>query len=187
MRHTPYVLLLLLLCCCTGSFAAAEHRCIFDRISRKAGPPMRAVVRELPDRERDGTQVSTAFVSDWAPLRFKVFSEDMNNALKYCTAAGEFRSDMKVGLLLCRQQDVLTAEKKFIILNWMLPNAIKLHMDRLHVQPEKRPVVVPLFPAGDACRNFEIPSSHHTTGVFGADMVLYAAAAPTEGTTNAWT
>ncbi|RNE96538.1 leishmanolysin [Trypanosoma rangeli] len=187
MRHTLHVLLLLLLlCCCTTSFATAEHRCIFDRISRKAGPPMRAVVRELPGRERDGTQVLTASVADWAPLRFKVFSEDMNNASRYCTAAGELSLDLEGGIHACQQQDVLTAKKKSIILNQMLPRAIQLHMDRLHVQPEKRPVIVPNFSSETLCSNFEIPSSHHTRGVPGADMVLYAAAAPIQGTTIAW-
>ncbi|RNE98457.1 GP63 group I member a protein [Trypanosoma rangeli] len=187
MRHTPYVLLLLLLLCCfTGCFAATEHICIFDRISRKAGPPLRAIVRELPDRERGGTQVLTASVSDWAPIRFKVFSEDMNNPSKYCTAAGDFRSDLLARTLFCRQQDFFTAEKKSIILNRMLPEAMQLHIDRLHVKPEMRPVVVPFFSSGTPCGKFEIPSSHHTAGVYGADMVLYAAAAPIEGTTLAW-
>ncbi|RNE96920.1 leishmanolysin, partial [Trypanosoma rangeli] len=111
MRHTLHVLLLLLLCCFTSSFATAEHRCIFDRISRKHAPPMRAVVRELPSRGRGGTQVLTASVSGWAPIRFKVFSEDMNNPSKYCGAAGEHRPDLEGGVRVCQQQDVLTAEK----------------------------------------------------------------------------
>ncbi|ESL05425.1 leishmanolysin [Trypanosoma rangeli SC58] len=186
MRHTVHVLRLLLLCCCAGVFAAAEHRCIFDRISRKAGPPMRAIVRELPGRERGGMQVLTASVPDWAPIRFKVFSEDMNNSSRYCTAAGESRPDLEGGTRVCRRKDVLTAEKKSIILNQVFPKAIKLHMDRLHVQPFMNVLVVPNFTAGTLCGYFEIPSSHHTTGVSGADMLLYAAAAPTRGFTHAW-
>ncbi|RNE95726.1 leishmanolysin [Trypanosoma rangeli] len=156
MHHTPYILLLLLLllCCFTASFAAAEHRCIFDRISRKAGPPMRAVVRELPGRERDGTQVFAAFVSDWAPIRFKVFSRDMNSASRYCTAAGESRPDMGGRIRVCRRNDVLTAKKKSIILSRLLPRATQLHMDRLHVQPFTGAVVVQNFSAGTVLRQF---------------------------------
>ncbi|ESL05308.1 surface protease GP63 [Trypanosoma rangeli SC58] len=111
----------------------------------------------------------------------------MNNPLKYCTAAGVSRSDLRGRILLCRQQDVLTAEKKSIILNQMFRRAIKLHVDRLHVQPLTGSLVVPNFTARTICGNFEIPSSHHTTGVFGADMFLYAAGAPIGGNTIAWT
>ncbi|RNE99945.1 leishmanolysin, partial [Trypanosoma rangeli] len=111
----------------------------------------------------------------------------MNNASRYCTAAGESRPDMEGGTCVCRQQDVLTAEKKSIILNQMFPRAIKLHMDRLHVKPVRGQLVLPNFSAGTLCGNFEIPSSHHTTGVSGADMLLYAAAAPIRGSTYAWT
>ncbi|RNF03126.1 surface protease GP63 [Trypanosoma rangeli] len=188
MRHTLHVLLLLLLllCCCTGSFAVAEHRCIFDRISRKAGPPMRAVVLELPSRERGVTQVLTASGPDWAPIRFKVSSEDMNNPSKYCTAAGDVRSDFEGGIRMCLQQDVLTAEKKFITLNRLIPGAIKMHTDRLHVQPLMLGLRVPNYTSETACGSFTIPSSHHTTGVFGADIFLYAAAAPTEPPSIAW-
>ncbi|RNF22370.1 leishmanolysin [Trypanosoma conorhini] len=111
MRHTLHVLLLLL-CCFAGFFAAAEHRCMFDHISRKAGPRRRALVRELPGRERGGAQVLTASVPGWAPIRFKVFSEAMNNPSKYCTVAGETRSDFTGGTVVCRQQAVFTDEKK---------------------------------------------------------------------------
>ncbi|RNE95143.1 surface protease GP63, partial [Trypanosoma rangeli] len=119
-------------------------------------------------------------------IRFKVFSEDMNNASRYCTAAGESRPNMEGGTRVCRRKDVLTAEKKSMILNQVLPRAIKLHMDRLHIQPFTGPVVLPNFSAGTLCGEFEIPSSHHTTGVSGADMVLYVAAAPTRYYTHAW-
>ncbi|RNF03851.1 GP63 group I member a protein [Trypanosoma conorhini] len=187
MRHTLHVmLLLLLLCCLAGPFAAAEQRCMFDRISRKAGSRRRSLVLELPDRERGGAQVLTASVSGWAPIRFKVFSEDMNNPSKYCTAAGETRPDLAGGTLVCRQQDVFTDEKKSIILNRVLPRAIQMHVDRLYVEPFTDALVIPGFSPGDICGEFTIPSSHHTTGVSGADVFLYAAAAPTEGSILAW-
>ncbi|RNF22369.1 surface protease GP63 [Trypanosoma conorhini] len=61
-----------------------------------------------------------------------------------------------------------------------------MHVDRLQVKPLTGTLVVPKFGAGNICGAFAIPRSHHTTGVSGADMLLYAAAAPTEGHAIAW-
>ncbi|KEG05212.1 putative surface protease GP63, partial [Trypanosoma grayi] len=77
-----------------------------------------------------------------------------------------------------------TADKKALLIDQLLPEAIKLHSDRLLVVPENV-IVVRRFVVS-ACVYFTIPSDHRDPGVSGADMVLYAAAGPTVGENAAW-
>ncbi|RNC49958.1 GP63 group I member a protein [Trypanosoma cruzi] len=127
----------------------------------------------------------TASAPEWAPVRFQLFTEDLNDPSRYCTAEGQIRPDFTGGTVECKERDILTEEKKSIILNSLIPRALKMHTDRLLVEPLMGRVIVPEFLSG-ACAQFTIPSSHHTEGVFGADMYLYVSAAPIKGSTLAW-
>ncbi|KEG09031.1 putative surface protease GP63 [Trypanosoma grayi] len=109
----------------------------------------------------------------------------MNIASRYCTAAGQTAPDFAGKTVVCEARDVLTADKKSIIVNRVLPAAVNMHVERLRVQPLTGNIIVPNFPGG-ICAEFTVPAGHHTAGVSGADMVLYAAAGPTEGSTLAW-
>ncbi|EKF26783.1 surface protease GP63, putative,metallopeptidase, putative [Trypanosoma cruzi marinkellei] len=184
MRHTLQ-LLVLLLCCVSGSVNVAEHHCISKEIEKKVGPRTTAVVLELPTRGRGMMRALAASDDEWAPIRFQVFTEDLNDPTKYCTAEGQLRPDFFGGTVECKEKDILTEEKKSIILNSLLPRAFKMHSERLLVKPLTDRVIVPTHSSG-ICAQFTIPSSHHTVGVTGADMYLYVSAGPTKGLTVAW-
>ncbi|EAN87821.1 putative surface protease GP63 [Trypanosoma cruzi] len=184
MRHT-LLFQVLLLCCVSGSVAVAEHHCISDEIEKKVGPRTTAVVLELPTRESGMMRAMTASDPEWAPIRFQVFTEDLNDPSKYCTAEGQIRPDFTGGTVECKEKDILTEEKKSIILKSLIPRALKMHTDRLLVEPLTGRVIVPTFYFG-ICAQFTIPSSHHTEGVSGADMYLYVSAAPITVSTLAW-
>ncbi|EAN82567.1 putative surface protease GP63 [Trypanosoma cruzi] len=184
MRHT-LLFQVLLLCCVSGSVAVAEHHCISEEIENKVGPRTTAVVLELPTRESGMMRALTASAPEWAPIRFQVFTEDLNDPSKHCTAEGQICPDFTGGTLECNKRDILTKEKRSIILNSLLPRAFGMHTDRLLVKPLTGRVIVPRYSSG-ICAQFKIPSSHHTEGVSGADMYLYVSAGPTQGSTLAW-
>ncbi|PBJ79557.1 surface protease GP63 [Trypanosoma cruzi cruzi] len=196
-RHTAPLLPLLLpwlmmVVCCAGVCVAADrtvkHRCGFDALMKKYGRLPTAVVRELPRRGQGAVQAYTAASEDgddgWAPVRIKVSAEDMHDPLRHCTAAGDLRIDHYGRAITCEADDVLTEERRSIVLRQTLPAAIQLHAERLSVRPVTRPVVIPQTGLG-MCDNFTIPHKHHTVGVVGADMILYANIFPTSGV-RAW-
>ncbi|KAF8290433.1 putative surface protease GP63 [Trypanosoma cruzi] len=184
MRHT-LLFQVLLLCCVSGSVAVAEHHCISEEIENKVGPRTTAVVLELPTRESGMMRALTASDPEWVSIRFQVFTEDLNDPSKHCTAEGQICPDFTGGTLGCKREDILTEEKKSIILKSILPRALKMHTDRLLVKPLTGRVIVPRHSSG-ICAQFKIPSSHHTEGVSGADMYLYVSAGPTQYSTLAW-
>ncbi|KAF5216747.1 Leishmanolysin [Trypanosoma cruzi] len=147
-----------------------------------------AVVREVPRRGRGAVQAYTAASEDgddgWAPIRIKVSAEDMYNPLRHCTAAGDLRIDHGGRVITCEEDDVLTEERRSIVLRQILAAAIQLHSERLSVRPVTRPVVIPRTGLG-LCDNFTIPHKHHTVGVAGTDMIIYANGFPTSGP-SAW-
>ncbi|PWU85393.1 putative surface protease GP63 [Trypanosoma cruzi] len=191
-RHTAPPLLLLpwliMVVCCAGVCVAADravkHRCGFDAMMKKYGRLPTAVVREVPRRGQGAMQAYTAASEDgddgWAPIRIKVSAEDMYNPLRHCTAAGDLRIDHDGRAITCEADDVLTEERRNIILRQILPAAIQLHAERLSVRPVTRPVLIPRTGLG-MCNNFTIPHKHRTVGVAGTDMILYANIFPTSG------
>ncbi|PBJ81386.1 surface protease GP63 [Trypanosoma cruzi cruzi] len=185
MRRFVSTVLLFLLWLAGGPCALAERRCIFDRVALNLSQLQTAVVQELPRGRAGAWQAYTVSTPDWAPIRIKVFAEDLKDTTKYCTVRGDVRSDFTGGRVLCRRQDVLTKEKMRIMVNRLLPEAVKLHTERLFVQPVSGVLRLPRFKVG-VCGEFTVPIAHHLSGVVGADMLLYAAAAPTIGGTVAW-
>ncbi|KAF8275702.1 putative surface protease GP63 [Trypanosoma cruzi] len=195
-RHTAPLLLLLpwlmMVVCCAGVCVAADravkHRCGFDAMMKKYGRLPTAVVREVPRRGQGAVQAYTAASEDgddgWAPIRIKVSAEDMYDPLRHCTAAGDPRIDHFGRAITCEADDVLTEERRSIVLRQILPAAIQLHSERLSVRPVTGPIVIPHTSLG-MCDNFTIPRRHRTVGVAGADMILYANIFPTSGLT-AW-
>ncbi|RNC33119.1 surface protease GP63, partial [Trypanosoma cruzi] len=122
-RHTAPLLPLLLpwlmmVVCCAGVCVAADravkHRCGFDAMMKKYGRLPTAVVREVPRRGQGAVQAYTAASEDgddgWAPIRFKVFTEDLKNPLKYCTAEGQQGSDLWGIMTVCRRGNIFTEE-----------------------------------------------------------------------------
>ncbi|EKF26236.1 surface protease GP63, putative, partial [Trypanosoma cruzi marinkellei] len=180
--HTaPLLPWLMVVVCCVGVYVAADpavkHRCGFDAMMKKYGWLPTAVVREVPRRGQGAMQAYTAVREDgddgWAPIRIRVSAEDMHDPSRHCTAAGDLRIDYDGRAITCEADDVLTEERRSIILRQTLPAAIQLHSERLSVRPVARPVVIPHTGLG-LCKNFTIPQKHHTAGVAGTDVILYA-------------
>ncbi|CCW69087.1 unnamed protein product [Phytomonas sp. Hart1] len=88
-------------------------------------------------------------------------------------------------MLKCNSDDVFTDEKKQLLREQIIPNAVRMHKDRLLVQPLRDNIRVEHF-TGSLCSQFTIPQSHHTTGVPDTDFVLYVAAGPTVSGNLAW-
>ncbi|KEG09800.1 surface protease GP63 [Trypanosoma grayi] len=155
---------------------------MFDEIRRKDGAQPLAVVREVPHKDQSGWQAYTLSGGEktWAPIRINVSTEDMNNPAKYCTRVGDVRPDFMGGTLVCESENILTDEKRKLLVEQTIPAAVKLHTDRLSVKPVTTSVVVePL--KGSVCSHFTVPKGHGTSGVSGADMIMYAAAGPING------
>ncbi|EKF29554.1 surface protease GP63, putative [Trypanosoma cruzi marinkellei] len=173
---------------CVAADPAVEHHCGFDAMMKKYGRRPTAVVREVPRRGQGAMQAYTAASEDgddgWAPIRIKVSAEDMYDPSRHCTAAGDLRIGYDGRAITCEADDVLTEERRSIILRQTLPAAIQLHSERLSVKPVTRPVVIPETGLG-MCDNFTIPHKYHTAGVAGTDMILHANIFPTAGP-RAW-
>ncbi|PWV13803.1 putative surface protease GP63 [Trypanosoma cruzi] len=170
--------LLLLLCTGGGLVTAVPHHCVFDRLPRNVG--------EVTGGEEPASPVTVSVGSDWAPLRIKVFADDLEGLGGFCTRAGEHINMFFGNEMVCQEEDILTEEKVDILENVILPEAAKMHSERLLVRPLDGPLVVPRFREGSVCGKFPVPEEHHTDGVPDADMVLYATAVPTFKPTFAW-
>lgn len=192
---TPFFLLLALLLTlhyADGGLAAAappalKHRCLFDEMmQKKSGRLPTVVVREVPRKGHGAMQAYTVATADdndnseWKPIRFKVFTNALNDTNRYCNETGVLRPSFVSKNMMCGSADILTPEKKNIYQDIIIPRAVKLHAERLLVKPVSGNMVVPKhlpFP----CNLFSIPSDHRSTGVDNADMILYAAAGPMGG------
>ncbi|KAK7199458.1 major surface protease gp63 [Novymonas esmeraldas] len=124
---------------------------------------------------------------DWKPIRIAVFAYDIADSSRYCTEAGQRRSDFTGDTVICEPDDVLTDTKKQTLLEFLIPSAVRLHEERLSVQRERGDIVVDRDTVEvTKCRHFSIPASHGREGVANADFLLYVAAGPTPNKTVAW-
>jgi leishmanolysin len=174
---SPRIPLLWLATCVVLSCA---HRCIHD------APHIQAMISgDLHNNPRidHHNNAHHGFVAMApTPLRVIVSTTDLDESTKFCSAAGQNRSDFTGGIVICRQVDVLTLSKKSILVDKILPTAIKRLADALSIQASGSNIVVPQ----GSCGAFTVPASHSTTGVANADYVLYVAAGPTSDETLAW-
>ncbi|ESL05418.1 surface protease GP63 [Trypanosoma rangeli SC58] len=170
--------LLFVLCGGVSPVIAVPHRCVFDSLPRN-----------VPGETSEGapaSPVSVSVGSDWVPIRIRVFTDNLEAPDGVCSRAGESIDMFPAGRMICQEEDVLTEEKVEILKGVILPEAARMHSERLLVRPLNSPLVVPRFQKQSVCAKFEVPEEHHTDGVPDADMVLYAAAVPTLKMTFAW-
>nr|CCC95375.1 Major Surface Protease [Trypanosoma congolense IL3000] len=170
-------------CVCTASHEGFVHRCTFDAMMQNASNKALPVAIEVPHVPGDVLRAFTASSSDnWGPIRFTVFKSDISNSEKYCTKAGEVRSNFRGTNIVCSEESVLTERKKSL-LEEVIPAALKMHSDRLTVKRTSNLIKIPQVTG--FCTNFHIPAEHRTTGLTAVDMVLYGAAGPMGGK-SAW-
>ena len=168
--------------------AHKEVRCGFDELeARTIGTRVSGISRVVQPPLAQRSADAATRLAAWQPIRIRVFTEDLQNPSKYCTKAGDVRPDFQGSTATCTKNDVLTDGKKTVLTELLIPSAIQLHEDRLNVQRVSGSIVVdPSISSDSICGQFTIPASHTTTGVSGADFVLYMSAGPTSGSTIAW-
>lgn len=119
-------------------------------------------------------------------IRIAISSADMDaaaGAQAYCTAAGATAKDYKTTTpMTCTGDHVLTAAKKAILLNNIIPAAIAKLSSVLSVT---RIVGNLIVPNTHSVQYFTIPSALKTTGV-AADFLLLVSAGPTPAGNVAW-
>ncbi|KAF8287536.1 putative surface protease GP63 [Trypanosoma cruzi] len=177
----PLLLMMLaLMCCSSGCFAATlKYHCTFDkamRVDRTKSMPV--VMKNVPLGTGSASQTYTIIGGNgWAPIRINVSTKDLNNTDMYCRSNRSYVKNLLTGYEEC-QGNALSEDKRKILIENVVPAAVKLHADRLLVQPLKGPLVVPPFTAGSVCSGFTVPAEHRSAGIVNSDMVLYVAAAP---------
>ncbi|KAF5214867.1 hypothetical protein ECC02_012494 [Trypanosoma cruzi] len=177
----PLLLMMLtLMCCSSGCFAASlTYHCTFDkamRVDRTKSMPV--VMKNVPLGTGSASQTYTVIGRNgWAPIRINVSTRDLYNTSMYCTTKYSYVKNLLTGYYEC-EGNALSFNKRKILIDNVVPAAVKLHADRLLVQPLEGPLVVPQFAAGSVCSRFTVPDEHRSAGVANSDMVLYVAAAP---------
>ncbi|EKG08199.1 surface protease GP63, putative, partial [Trypanosoma cruzi] len=177
----PLLLMMLaLMCFSSGCFAATlTYHCTFDdamRVDRTKSMPV--VMKNVPLGTGSASQTYTVIGGNgWAPIRINVSTKDLDDTYMYCRSNLSRVKNLLTGYEEC-QGNALSEDKRKILIENVVPAAVKLHADRLLVQPLKGPLVVPQFAAGSVCSRFTVPAEHRSAGVVNSDMVLYVAAAP---------
>ncbi|KAH8616378.1 putative Leishmanolysin [Trypanosoma vivax] len=120
----------------------------------------------------------------WASIRIRAFTRDLNDPNRFCTAAGDRRTNFLGTEVVCDASGVLTVRKKRFLLKRSLPLGIQMHTDRLSVLPNDQAFALP--PLDTVCSAFNIPSSHFTDGVVNADLYVYVGAMQDRANVMAW-
>ncbi|ORC83907.1 surface protease GP63 [Trypanosoma theileri] len=196
---------LLLLYCTLVTLAVTEHhRCIHDRVMMHVGAEFNGddclLGMTTESRRRDPKESADSFEpkkaklpirkdpqEGWEPIRIKLVSDHLKEGAHHCSDGVSTIKFFLKDNFTCKEDDILTAEKKKILVDEILPEAIKLHKERLFVKRLNGSIVVPNFSDENLCSKF-IPEEYKdkTRNFSGYDMVLFAAAAPTPKGTFAW-
>ncbi|RNE96357.1 surface protease GP63, partial [Trypanosoma conorhini] len=169
LRAAPFLPLLLLLLAmhCAGVCRAAAGRRVFDDTMPRRGRPAAAVVREVPRRGQGAAQaytVATAAAAEgtssegWAPIRIEVSTKDLEEKTqklgmkRYCAADGVQCMNYLGHEVTCKADHVLTEQKKQLYTTKIIPGAVKLHAERLLVQPVAEKIELP--------RNLDVACQH---------------------------
>ncbi|ORC83911.1 putative peptidase M8, partial [Trypanosoma theileri] len=192
---------LLLLYCTLVTLAVTEHhRCMHDTVALRVGVgPIFEYDKEI-EKKRESQQIRLSSNSqrspagreepvgeEWKPIRIKLVTDGLKKTGHDCT--GKETNNITTLLkedFTCTENDILTAEKKKILVEEILPEAIKLHKERLFVQPLNGSIVVPQFSKSNGLCSQFIPTTVESTAISDYDMVLYVAATPTPEGTFAW-
>ncbi|GET86487.1 GP63, leishmanolysin [Leishmania tarentolae] len=184
---------------------AAQHRCIHDSMQAR-------VVQSVAEQRLDPSRVApvglpyvalhpadTAALADpstastrsivrakqWGTLRIAVSAEDLTDTSYHCARVGQRVNTHNGGFATCTADDILTDDKRDILVNHLLPQALQLHTDRLKVQQVQGNWKVTGM-VGEICGDFKVPRSHTTKGFRNTDFVLYVASVPSEPGALAW-
>ncbi|GET86484.1 GP63, leishmanolysin [Leishmania tarentolae] len=184
---------------------ALQHRCIHDSMQAR-------VLQSVAEQRMHPSKVSslglpyvalhpadTAALADpstastrsivrakqWGTLRIAVSAEDLTDTSYHCARVGQRVNTHNGKFATCKADDILTKEKRDILVNHLLPQALQLHTDRLKVQQVQGNWKVTGM-VGEICGDFKVPRSHTTKGFRNTDFVLYVASVPSEPGALAW-
>ncbi|GET86490.1 GP63, leishmanolysin [Leishmania tarentolae] len=184
---------------------AVQHRCIHDSMQAR-------VLQSVAHRRMTASAVSqvglpyvalgashTAVAAEpradsthsvvrataWGKLRIAVSTEDLTDPDYHCARVGQRVSTHNGMFATCTANDILTDEKRDILVNYLLPQALQLHTERLQVmQVQGNWKVIDMV--GDICDSFKVPQAHVTKGLSDSDFVLYVASVPSQPGVLAW-
>ncbi|RNF08354.1 surface protease GP63, partial [Trypanosoma conorhini] len=168
-------------CCVVGCFASPlPYHCSFDAVVKNGGEKSApVVVKEVSLKAQGEPQVYHVTGKEgWEPIRIVVSTNDVTDVRKFCLSSGSSKPNLLGNEAADCGDDAMSAVQQKALTHDIVSAAVKLHAERLLVQPLKAPLKVPEFAPGSICSRFSIPLSHRTKGVDKADMVLYVAAAP---------
>ncbi|XUY37377.1 leishmanolysin [Leishmania panamensis] len=186
---------------------AAGHHCIHDRlqtrvlqsVAQQRRPPGSVSALGLPYVSTDpissahavdwalddSTSPSVAHSADWDTMRIYVSIADLTDPDYYCSYVGQLIDNHRGAIDICEAEDVLTEEKRNTLVNYLLPLALQLHVERLKVRQVQGTWKVTGM-EGNVCGEFKVPEEHVTIGFSNIDFVLYVASVPSEGNILAW-
>ncbi|KAK7196992.1 leishmanolysin, GP63 [Novymonas esmeraldas] len=121
---------------------------------------------------------------DWGALRIMISAEDLTDPAYHCAKVGQVVDNHRGTNVTCTVDDILTDKKRDILVDYIIPQSLKMHTDRLKVRQ-----VQGSWSVKDAlvvCHRFKIPQSHYTVGVDNTDMVLYVSSVPSFPGVLAW-
>ncbi|CAJ1018463.1 Leishmanolysin, putative [Leishmania shawi] len=186
---------------------AAGHHCIHDRlqtrvlqsVAQQRRPPGSVSAFGLPYvsagpissahtvdwAQADSTSPSVVRAADWGTLRIAVSTADLTDLCSHCTRVGQRVNNHNGEIVTCTAEDVLTEEKRDILVSYLIPQALQLHTERLKVRQVQGTWKVTGM-TGSICGDYVVPTAHLTVGVSNADFVLYVASVPSGPGVLAW-
>ncbi|GET93842.1 metallo-peptidase, clan MA(M), Family M8 [Leishmania tarentolae] len=178
---------------------AVQHRCIHDSmqarvlqsVARQQMTPIPLSAVGLPYVALDAADTteprtdSVVRATEWGDLRVFVSTEDLTDPAYHCVRVGQRVSTHSDAISTCTADDILTDEKRDILVNNLIPQALQLHTERLKVRQVQGNWKVTGM-VDDICGSFKVPESHTTKGFSNTDFVLYVASVPSEPGVLAW-
>ncbi|GET86476.1 GP63, leishmanolysin [Leishmania tarentolae] len=177
---------------------AAQHRCIHDSmqarvvqsVAEQRLDPSRVAPVGLPyvavDADDTAAERSSGVhTKQWGTPRIAVFTYDFTDEHYFCSRVGQNVSMRNGNFAICTADDVLTYEKRDIIRDFIIPQALQLHTRRLKVQQVQDTWKVKDM-VGVICGSFNVPSLHTTDGLRDKDFVIYVASVPAKRGVMAW-
>ncbi|KAL7702846.1 GP63 leishmanolysin, partial [Lotmaria passim] len=172
---------------------AVAQRNIAPRLVSRVGLPYVVSARAAIDAEMGGVDDALATASspdvtrspEWGELRVTVSAEDLTTPGYHCATVGEVVNNHNGANVTCTMYDILTDDKRDILMNYLIPQALQLHKDRLQVrQVQGAWKVTGMYDT--ICGDFMVPQAHLTTGVSNTDFIVYVASVPSEEGVLAW-
>ncbi|GET86516.1 GP63, leishmanolysin [Leishmania tarentolae] len=184
---------------------AVQHRCIHDSMQARVlqsvaeqrmhpssvsplGLPYVTLDAADPAFTTNATtdkQRSVVRAPEWGTLRVAVSTEELTDPACHCAQVGQNVSTHNGRFATCTAEDILTDEKRDILVKHLLPQALQLHTERLkvrQVQGKWRAAKM----VGRTCTELKMPKLHITEGFNNTDFVLYVASVPSEPGVVAW-